>query len=390
MASAAVPGDATLALRPQLVLDVPGSMVSLQGAAHLNYNEYLGVIDPATNRLRQLDGDLGLDIEVNRGGFLGFAVGDHFVRAVDPGVASLGARLARFRNDATAAIELRPGGGMLTFGLHYKFGLEMYDPRDPNYDPDNPTFLAMLGLYEQNNQFPNPEYFNNMQHQLKLKTEWRFLPKTGLFLNIHASAFNYLDPNSPNVAAYPVGIEFGGMGAITGKLSGLIKLGYNNPMIFSSDLNNQPKMESADYIGVNGQFEMRYAITEINSVAGGFTRSMSPVFVYRYYTDNRFYLRTTHLFFDRLELSGNAHFSLIEFGDPIAIGSAGTGIRGGGDRLDQDIGVRVGLKYNILDWLSVGVSNGLAVRLSNAYDTRKNLDFSFMKNLTLLTLTAMY
>jgi len=371
-------GDLSLALRPRMQLDIPGSLLNLDAGATLNYQEYFGVMNAATRSLRQLDGDAHLNVEINREGMFGFALSDRLTRALDPGVAALGSRLARTRNDAAAGVEFRPGGGLLTFSLKYMFGLEIFDRHA------SPSLLDDLGLYVSNPQIANPEYFDNMEHRLILRSEWRFLPKTGAFINIFGGAFNYLHPSSSNVANYPVGIEIGAMGAVTSKISGVAKLGYANPLIIANGA-----VTSAAFIGVIGQLEARYQITEMNIVTVGARRQLRPVYMYTFFTDNRVYAETSHALFERFMLKGNAAYALLAFDQPTGDQASVTTL-GGTSRMDHVIEGNLSASYYIFDWLSVGISDMLQFRLTNAIATDSSTNLSFLKNLTLISVSAFY
>lgn len=377
-------GDMMLALRPQLKLDIPGQMLDVEGAARLNFLNYFGLMNANTGNLRQIDGDVGLTVQVNRGGFLGFELSERLTRAVDPGIASLGARLARTRNDAGLGVELRPGGGLLSFALSYNFGLELYDPSTGF------GLLDAIGLGASQSAVGRPEAFNNMEHRLKLHTEYRFLPKTGAFLDIYGGTFQYLDPASPNVAANPVGIELGVMGALTGKISGVAKVGYTNPLIIAPDANGGPRVTSATFIGAIGQLEVRYQLTELNVFAAGIRREMRPIYMYSFFTDNRVYASTSHQLFNRLMLRADAAYAYLAFDQQIA--SATTGIAGGGNRGDHVVEGNLSASWYILDWFAVGISDMLQYRMTNAYVASASGSYylSFFKNLTLLSVTAYY
>lgn len=369
-------GDVVLAVRPTLKLKIPGELLALEAGAHINYLEYLGVMNSATASLRQMDGDANLSLELNRGGQFGFAFKDRVTRAVDPGVAALGAKLARLRNDLSTGVEWRPGGGLLTFNLSYDFGIEFYDPSG------GPTFLDTLGLYAANNQISDPTAFNNMDHKLKLRTEWRFLPKTGMFLNIYGSYHGYLG-STTNVATYPLGFDIGLMGQLTGKLSGVASLGYSNPMVVQNG-----QVATATFIGAVGQLELRYALNELNVVTVGLRRVVRPVYMYTFFTDNRVYAQSKHQIMQRLELTTNAAYAMLAF-DASTGAQTQTSIAGGGNRLDHLVQGEVQLNYYILEWLSVSLSDQLSFRFTNAGDAG-GANYSYWKNLVLLSLTANY
>ncbi|MFH1807543.1 MAG: hypothetical protein ABIJ09_02265 [Pseudomonadota bacterium] len=372
-------GDLTLAFRPQLKLSIPSDMLSVEAGVRANYQQYFGLMDARTGKVNQLDGDANLELEVNRKGFFGVALRDMLTRAVDPGYAALGSQLARTRNDLSLGAELRPGGGLLTFALIYGFGIEIYDPARTN------NFLDFIGISPEVSQIANPDDFNNMEHKLKLRTEWRFLPKTGFFLDIYGGSFTYLSANSPNVANFPVGIEIGAMGQLTGKISGVAKLGYTNPLIFSSS----GQLTTATFIGAIGQLEARYALTEMNTFTLGIRREMRPVYMYQFFTDNRVYFETSHQLFQRLQLKANAAYALLAFDQAVsATGQAN--IQGGGNRMDHLIEGNLSARFFILDWFSIGASDMLQLRFTNASGSDNNSNFSYWKNLTMLTLTAYY
>ncbi len=369
-------GDVVLAIRPTLKLNIPGELMALEAGVRLNYLEYLGVMNAATRSLRQMDGDAHLALELNRGGQFGFAFKDRLTRAVDPGVASLGAKLARLRNDLSTGVEWRPGGGLLSFNLTYNFGIEFYDPRG------TPSFLDTLGLYASNNQIADPTAFNNMDHQLKLRTEWRFFPKTGMFLDIYGGYHGYLG-STTNIATYPLGVNIGLMGQLTGKLSGVASLGYANPMVIQNG-----QVATATFIGAVGQLELRYALNELNVVTMGIRRVVRPVYLYTFFTDNRVYAQSKHQLMQRLELTTRAAYAMLAF-DASTGNQTQTVIAGGSNRFDHVIEGDLQVRYFIMDWLSVSLSDQVSLRFTNAGDSNGS-NYSYWKNLVLLSLTANY
>lgn len=375
--STAMTGDVVLAIRPTLKLEIPGELLNLEAGARVNYLEYLGVMNAATKSLRQMDGDAHLALEVNRGGQFGFAFKDRLTRSVDPGVASLGAKLARLRNDLSTGVEWRPGGGLLSFNLSYDFGIEFYDARG------TPTFLDDLGLYASNNQISDPTAFNNMDHKLKLRTEWRFFPKTGMFMDVYGSYHGYLG-STTNIATYPLGLMLGLMGQLTGKLSGVASLGYSNPMVI-----NNGQVATATFIGAVGQLELRYALNELNVVTLGLRRDVRPVYMYTFFTDNRVYAQSKHQLMQRLELTTNAAYALLAF-DASTGAQTQTAIAGGGNRMDHVVQGELQVRYFILDWLNVSLSDQVSLRFTNAGDSSGGTNYSYWKNLVLLSLTANY
>jgi hypothetical protein len=92
-----------------------------------------------------------------------------------------------------------------------------------------------------------------------------------------------------------------------------------------------------------------------------------------------------------LHLEGNAAYALMMYDEPVANEASSLSITGGGARMDHLIEGNIGLAYYILDWFSVGVSDRVAVTLTNASSTGTgSSNLSYWKNLTLLTVTAYY
>lgn len=110
--------------------------------------------------------------------------------------------------------------------------------------------------------------------------------------------------------------------------------------------------------------------------------------MYTYFTDNRVYAQSKHQIMQRLELSTNAAYALLAF-DASTGAQTNTTIAGGGNRMDHLVQGDLNLRYFILDWLSVSLSDQVSLRFTNAGAVTGE-NFSYWKNLVMLGLSATY
>lgn len=370
-------GDIVTRVRPGIDITYPGSLIAFDAGLFVDYGFLPGLSGaPPEFLLFQSAAEAGL--EVNRGGMFSFALGDKFNFSRDPGVVTLGSEFTRLNNALNAGIGFRPGGGTLSFKLGYTFGFEKWFDF---FDDAGP--LVQAGALDQ------------MAHYGTLRADWRFLPRTGAFLQLQGGVHMY-PFNGTNPTSFPIGVLLGVMGQFTPKISGLASIGYQNPLVYDTDTAGNLGIQTAAIIGAVGQAEIRWAIGPTTQLAGGFKREIQPTPLYQYAENNRFYLAFNQAIGAKFVLGLNSGFSILQFGTEQPFGGQNlTTVPGGGNRLDTHLDVRADLAYYMFDWLSFGIVNDLDWRYSNAESSDTfggggGVNLSFLSNETLLLASLHY
>ena len=324
-------------------------------------------------RLRTLDGQIGGGLDVNRSGPFGFSLNGNLVRAVDPGPIVVGSRLARTALATGASGSLRPGGGTMSFTGGMGLTAEIYDPqngRDPFTNQPLPAFLEfsqfprnllgpgnpadVAGLTPYANATVDPRRFHNAGVGLTGQWQWRFLPKSAVFVEGSLGSHFYLWPwDNPNAPTFPIGVTGGFLGQLTAKLGLVASIGLSYPVVLCLDpealsrglaaaptsacarntglLNGQPADGSAGQSDLDtitglpisqytwfapeltrwqalaaapvGQLEARYQFTPTFTGAIGVRRQVRLVPLYRYLSDNRIYASLVGVLWNRVQLN---------------------------------------------------------------------------------------
>ena len=356
-------GDAIVRIRPYVDVNVPGSVVAFEGKAQLDYGFLPGIINPDTRSFLLYQSLLSAGLELNRGGVFTFAVGDQVSFNTDPGVAVLGSLLSRVHNTLRAGVGFRPGGGTLTNKLAYTF--------------DFTKFVDIQG----NRGLVASGALDSMQHRLQLRSDYRFLPKTGVFVALNAGLQSY-PFTSGQGQAFPVGIKVGLQGNLLPRFAFLASLGYSNPIVVDA----AGAVTTAAIIGVTGQAEVQWMPLQQATLTAGYRREFSPIALYQYVGEDRFYARVGQLI-GQFELGVLGGFSFFNFGNEVTdqvLTDKKTG------RFDQHVDVAVALDFHVLKWLSIGLRNNTDYRTTNANVAGDGTNLGFLRNETLLVAAARY
>lgn len=335
-------GDVTARIRPFFDIKAPGSLLSFSGKGELDYGFLPGLIDVETRNFLLYQSNVSADLEVNRGGMFSFAVGDTLSWHSDPGVVVIGSLLTRLNNQLRTGIGWTPGGGTLQLRLGYLFGFLKYV-----------DFENRGGIIDQGE-------LDTVSHNLQLRADYRFLPKTGVFLTLNGSFQNYPFTATQGFAL-PLSVNLGIKGNFLPKVAGSASLGYSNPMSFDP----AGALSSADVFGLVGQVELQWAPSPMTGVSGGFQRSFDPIALYQYIGNSRIYGGFTQTLFGRFSLSATAGYSILEFGAEQSSEDLTDTVVG---RLDGHLDAALNASYFFFDWLSVGISNTTNWRITNASD----------------------
>lgn len=363
-------GDVVARIRPGLTLNYPGSLINFDGGAFVDYGFLPGVIDPKTRAFLLFKSGAEADLEINRGGMFSFAIGDSFSFNSDPGQLFVGTFYTRLNNALRAGVGFRPGGGTLAFKLDYTFNFEKYF-----------SLFQQVDIVDQG-------VFDNMGHFVRLRADYRFLPRTGVFGELRAGVHLYpFDTTGTQPISVPVNATIGVMGQISRSLTGMASLGYTNPLTFDSAGN----ISTLTIIGVTAQAELQWRITPSLETALGAQRRIRPAPLYQYSIDNRAYLRAKQNIGQLFTFQGALGYNLMQFGveQSFANGQPLSN-QANGTRLDGVLDATISANYHIFSWLSVGAQNRLLWRLSNASDVETGDNYSFLRNETLAILSLRY
>jgi hypothetical protein len=214
-------GDLILHVRPGLTLNVPGESVTLDFKGALDWAQYFGVNDSATQDLSALYGYADLVVGFNRKGQVGLDLDEKFTRTNQAQSYVLTSGAISNYNDLLIGIPWRPSSGALTVTPAFEWGLESYQQYksglacDPAVNPlCDPATLGKLG-------------YNVLTGALGVN--WKFLPKTAAVFD--ASYFDRI-PNSTDYSLGVTGyrVQAGATGLVTQHWAATVKAGYGSTL----------------------------------------------------------------------------------------------------------------------------------------------------------------
>ena len=208
-------GDLILHVRPGFKLGVPGDLVSVDLDGNLDWAEYLGLKDSATEDLSRAYGAATLGLAVNRHGTVGLELDDKFVRDANTTAWVFQGAVVSNRNELAVKVPWRPGGGALVLAFVGGWTLETYQPfhtcgpgvADPSCDK---TILDGVS-------------YNEVRGGGEVR--WKFLPRTAAV--VEASYFSH-QPKDTTIAPELSGLDgrAGVTGLVTPHVSATLKAGY--------------------------------------------------------------------------------------------------------------------------------------------------------------------
>jgi hypothetical protein len=373
-----VPGDIVARLRPNVNFLQNNNFYTLRLHGSLDWGFLPGLVNTGTTQFFLYETDIGANLELNKNGTLGFAIGDIFSWQSEPAYLSIGSTYNYLTNRVQAGLSWRPGGGTLVSKLTYYLDFQKW------FDFENSLGIIRQGA------------FDSLSHTLALRMDYRFFPRTTFFTELSGGYHTY--PWSPvNPTSFPIGVWAGVYGQFRNKLYGILQLGYQNPLTLDKEKGtsflSSDELVTSDLVSVVGQAELQYHFLPTAKVAAGFRRSFRPGPLYQYYGDNRFYANYEQLFFNHFLTELQVGDSIIEFGNEQQVDTSGTYITDkiARDRLDNHLNLNLALSYFFQPWMAVGVANIFDWRATNAHDiTRGGIDLSSVRNQTMLFLTIRY
>ncbi|KYF52371.1 hypothetical protein BE08_24115 [Sorangium cellulosum] len=276
--------------RLEVTPDAPPPDVEFRGGISATYEEFFPVSGSERGRdrlseQRNVGGllDANLTILPRRpwSAILDASVG-RTIASSDLGISNQSFR--RIHADAGAELVWTPGGGLFDWRLGYRF----------------------LGTFFEVDEY---EGLTNLQHVIRTRGRWRFLPRTALIYDASLGFVDYPNPTSQQ-SSHPLRAQLGINGLVTSSFGLLAMAGWGASFY-------TPENDAAvvrDFDSVIGQLELKWFLTPnpgtdpaaatlaLSSLSAGFTRDFQDSFLASYYERNRGYLKLTYFFGGRFLL----------------------------------------------------------------------------------------
>lgn len=332
-------GDLILTVHPGIYLLVPSEWINLDVGGKVGYSRYFGVQDEAFKR-NVVTGEANLKVLINPKGKFQFEIMDNFNRTEEPKDYSVGQLAGRFGNMAKATIIGEPGGKALRLAAGYGFSFDYYDS-DSDLDSGD-----------------------QQSHNFFFDTRWRFLPKNSLMLHFDMSLLEY--PNAgtsfTNTSSKPLRASIGLAGLLTRSLSFRLFVGYGDSLMDSGD----------SFRSVIAQLAVSQSFDFGLTISGGYKRDFNPVSIFRYYNEDRVFLKLVQSMVDgKLNIDLGFQYAYVSYGRPETAYETDdiTGVVTEATcqvdlRHDNRLRLRAGIGYAFLDFLEARISYGLDLNLT--------------------------
>jgi len=240
---------------PRLIFNVDGL---------LTWNQYISSDSTITD---QSDLGIGLnaDFKLNPRGKVSFNIRDSFVRSVTPGQSTV-EDADRDRNELSANVTARPGGGAIEAYLGYVFVLDLFE--------------ESILLFQ-----------NRMSHAAVGGVRWQWLPRTQVSLD--ASIATVTPSNEEfKSASLPLRVTLGASSLLTPAVGLIARAGYGNGFYD----------RGANVSTWIAQLEARFYIGPTLRTAVGYSHDFADSLVGNYFLDHLLYGRLGWQLLDRLQL----------------------------------------------------------------------------------------
>lgn len=351
--------DGYVAMKAGLDYELKSPSLELTFKGQGSRNQYF-----SETQLNGWNADVGAEMIGYKEGPLEFRLKAGYIRSQMPANQAIIQTVDHDDVTAGAGITARPGGGALTLSGDFSYYQQFYDR-----DAENQQVLG-----------PNPEFFNLRRMSPSVRAGWKFLPKTSIFVEAKMDFADFPDDAvGQNIETQNLQTAIGVSGALTTRLSILLKAGYGDP--FSDD--------GSDFVPFVGQAEVGYYISDTSKVQVGVIRATSPQPIFAYVADNSVYAGWDQQI-GAVLFSASAEAGILEFGQQQGAS---------GSRTDQSLKLGFSINYPMNDWLTLGLSESFDFRSSNSGDITligadgtptAQRDFGYTHNDVFLRLSARY
>ena len=256
------------------------------------------------------------------------------------------ANVFKIKNNLAAGAEFRPAGGALSFSGNVAYGLETF-PGQSDFSLSSISNADELAALDTQSVFGD------------LAMSWGFMPQTSL--NIKAKMGTYgQDAQKEEVKSTPLWISADVAGRLSKKISGVIGVGYANPLI-STKTASATKWDrtTSDYLGLTGSASVTWNFMTGGNLSLGYTRSMTPAPYFNYVGSDVVSLGFGMDLARKWKLSITPNAMMLGFGLPIATSAQKA-------RRDIALNIPYSLMYKVRPWFSLGIQGASVVRWTNA------------------------
>lgn len=330
------------------------SLVTFDARAALQYRHY-GNSTVSSQYRDAWNPNAGLSVNLG-GAQFAFGVADLFARIEDPPYASGGnlttGPIQRTNNQASIEGRWSPGGGRLTTTLRYTNMVDVFEGSYAYADADTNTLM--------------------------LDASWKWLPKTGIFLNIQQSYVDYFHAgNNPKTASYPLIVTTGLRGLLTDKTSAVLALGYLNG--FYSSGGSTGGFLGSTYLN----FALTSRLTPFSRAVLGFRHDFINAIISNFAYEDSVYASFVQQILTRLALDISGRYARYSYqGTFVDTNQSG--------RVDNMFQVGGTLDYFLRNWAYVGVGYSLLVNRSNIHNTTGDAIDNYVKQQVFARLGVTY
>ncbi|AUX35324.1 MULTISPECIES: hypothetical protein [Sorangium] len=276
--------------RQEVTPDAPPPDVEFRAGIAATYDDFFPVSGPERGQERlgqqrniggSLDANLTILPQRPWSAVLDASLG-RTIAPSDIGISNQSFR--RVHAGAGAELVWTPGGGLLDWRLGYRFAGTFFE----------------LDEYDS---------LTNMQHIVRTRGRWRFLPRTALIYDASLGFVDYPNPGA-QLSSHPLRAQLGINGLVTSSFGLLAMAGWGASFYTPNNDNDVVH----DFDSVIGQLELKWFLTPnpsadpaaatlaLSSLSAGFTRDFHDSFLASYFERDRGYLKLTYFFGGRFLL----------------------------------------------------------------------------------------
>lgn len=313
----------------------PEAPVDFSLGLSANYNLYLSS-DASIRNLSDAAVNANLSATFNPRGDVSFSIIEEFRRTTAAPTVELPQPFNRNTNRVGAKLGINPGGRALIFELFYFYLYDSYE----NFGFGSGTAQSL----------------DNQQHQIKLRSRWKFLPKTAFVAEVSGNLWRWDQEafNNANIFRISAGL----VGNLTARLTLTARLGYGH-----SFHSNGPSFNSAF-----GEVEAEYRFLRSLTARLGYARDFLPSAYGNYFDDHKIYLNVEANLWRRLRLDLRFTYFRVAFAenpDPSILAGGGVTLISEDARRDNIYQLQLGARFLVWRWLSAQLRYQLGVRTSN-------------------------
>jgi hypothetical protein len=289
--------------------------------------------NPAIKDQSKLAGEGNLDVVFFPKGKYQLKINGGFQRTLQGASFATGANYNLNLYKGGGGINIVPGGGALKFSMDYNF---------------------------QYYQYPDFEFGDTIYHNFRFYSDWKFYPKTSVFVESTFSMTDYLQQTKvtneytvENINARPFRAFIGLDGYISKKIVLNLKAGYGNSM----------HEKDSSFNNVIGEASIGFKPIPAFVIILGGRRDYAPSYYASFYTVHEGFAHLDLQLFQRLNLRTSATYSLVTY-SPFTPDNPDITVSQN-ERKDQVLRSGVTLNFNVFRYLSVTTGYSLEKNMSD-------------------------